>query len=354
MLKTVIANRVPVSSTAYKTSHTHKILEGIVGIVEACSDFRNNVVPTEYHGLIHTAQIAFSRHYPLVLTPDAIWITIAQGVASHINQNAETLRKEFVSHEGKELIKVRRDGYIKGSPENDWQDAFAEFSDKIKAYIGEDTHQRFIADFSTTGPVEKAASEVVLMDAMKNYFDYLCKTMCGIPYVAVEGNSSDWKKILKRTEEFGKYGLTWWTDVVCDIISHIVDAVEGRGSESFWADIFNEGGGSGGPYYNGWICKLLPYNTTSWNGRIFKNHLVEKHFEAKKYGSMFNGISPENMPSSLSSCPFKWEYYHQNFDMRFIAGIAGAEQDEDSMALRPKVVWAVQDMAHAKVKNEYA
>lgn len=63
-------------------------------------------------------------HYPLVLDPDVIWLTIAQGLANHINVNAEKLRRRFVAHDGKKKIIVRRDSFLRGSPENDWPGAF--------------------------------------------------------------------------------------------------------------------------------------------------------------------------------------------------------------------------------------
>ncbi len=44
---------------------------------------------------------AFSEHRPLLLTPDTIWMTIAQGFAQHINNNAERLRYQFVDGSSK-------------------------------------------------------------------------------------------------------------------------------------------------------------------------------------------------------------------------------------------------------------
>src|SRR5437016_5463297 len=61
------------------------------------------------NGLVSAAHTAFDQHFPLVLTPDTVWITLTMGLATHIDKNAETLRKQFVSHEGKRKIIVRRD-----------------------------------------------------------------------------------------------------------------------------------------------------------------------------------------------------------------------------------------------------
>ncbi len=48
----------------------------------------------------------------------------------------------------------------------------------------------FVCDFSTTGPIERAASEIVLMDAMQSYFDYVLQWICGTPEVTLLGSTS--------------------------------------------------------------------------------------------------------------------------------------------------------------------
>ena len=53
------------------------------------------------HGLAAAIFHAYNKHQHLLLTPDDIWLTIAQGVSQHINYNAEKFRYSFVNHEGK-------------------------------------------------------------------------------------------------------------------------------------------------------------------------------------------------------------------------------------------------------------
>ena len=140
-----------------------------------CSYNTNNFVSA-----VHTA---YANHYPLVLTPDAVWMCIAQGLAYHVNENAEALRKFFVKHKGKKELEVRRDDFVKGSPSNPWPEVFALFTDQIRQHVGENVHDLLLPNFSTTGPVEKAAAQVVLMDTFKAYFTYMCCSMCGIPEI---------------------------------------------------------------------------------------------------------------------------------------------------------------------------
>src|SRR6266511_3325760 len=58
------------------------------------------------HGFVAAVLHAYNNHQHLSLTPDDIWLTIAQGVSDHININAEKLRYEFVNHKGKKTLSV--------------------------------------------------------------------------------------------------------------------------------------------------------------------------------------------------------------------------------------------------------
>jgi hypothetical protein len=95
-----------------------------------------------------------------VLTPDHIWLLICQGFARHVNVNAEKLRRDFVKHEGKKLLEIRRPDLVKGDTNNDWQGTVAEFSQQIKSHLG-DHHDLLSAKFSTTTPIEQAAFEII-------------------------------------------------------------------------------------------------------------------------------------------------------------------------------------------------
>ena len=93
----------------------------LLGPVESCSRYHGQLVADVVsHPLIAALHGAFTSHRPLTLSPGIIWLTITQGLAIHINENAERLRHRFVSHDGKLTIKIRRDDFIKGSPENPW------------------------------------------------------------------------------------------------------------------------------------------------------------------------------------------------------------------------------------------
>src|SRR5262249_1671334 len=154
--------------------------------VEACSRYHGRLVDrVRFHPLVAAAHRAFIDHRPLCLSPDMIWLTICQGVAHHVNAHAEQLRPRLVRHLGKAAIGVRRDDFVKGSPENPWPEVFADFSTQVRDHVGP-TLDLFRPDFTTTGPTERAAAEVVLLDAMRSYFEYTLHSLCGIPAITLE------------------------------------------------------------------------------------------------------------------------------------------------------------------------
>ena len=103
-----------------------------------------------FHPVVAAIHSAFADHRPLMLSPDVIWLLIAQGFAHHVNANTEELRPRLVAHAGKVTIDVRRDDFIKGSPNNAWPDAFGEFSRQIRKHLGDATYDLLLPRFSTT------------------------------------------------------------------------------------------------------------------------------------------------------------------------------------------------------------
>ncbi|MGI5242067.1 DUF4419 domain-containing protein [Dactylosporangium sp. CA-139066] len=68
--------------------------------------------PDGVHPLLSAVARAFADHRPLVLSPDAVWLTIAHGVAQHVRLHAEQLRPRLVRHTGKKRLTVTIDGAV--------------------------------------------------------------------------------------------------------------------------------------------------------------------------------------------------------------------------------------------------
>jgi DNA-directed RNA polymerase subunit RPC12/RpoP len=316
------------------------------------------------NGLLGAVDAAFNRHYPLALSPDDIWLTIAQGFARHVDANAEALRSRFVQHEGKKELLVVRDSFVKGSAANDWQGVFGEFSDQIGEHIGKQ-RDLVVSAFSTTGPVERAASEVVLMDAMRNYFEYRVSTMCGIPEVTLLGTQADWKSVQQRAEVLAEYDLGWWTKPLSGILQYFVRAFDGplsQEDQKFWQSIYHQGGGSGGPFVTGWIQFFFPYvedwkspgKYTCQNSTVLKwGERPASELRHRDTGfDSHHGPTVDSVPPSLSKVDFKWSYYEQEFPMEFVAGLLGYSQDPETLVIRPSIGWAVRDRPEVYIPPE--
>jgi hypothetical protein len=367
MPASLVANTFAVSDVSVPTKplHTEKAKASVErllgGRVKSCDSYTANVVKQPgFHALIAAAHLAFEHHYPLVLTPDAVWLTIAQGLAHHVNNNAEELRPRLVPHAGKLTIHVRRDDFVMGSPENPWPEVFPCFSAAIQEVIGADSHGLIVSSFSTTRPVEKAASEVVLMGAVQPYFEYHCHTLCGIPQVSLEGTAEDWEQIHERAGRLTEFGLGWWTSDLLLITSELVKAAKGQPTRSFWQALYKQVDESGGPYTRGWLVRLVPYlrwqqwkykvagdprtgYATPWQTTL-RNPLLGHPFVDRR---PFSGVTSDHLPSSASQVPFVWDYLGKDHDYQFVAGVLSVSQDPDTRAIRPRVGWAVRSAPKA-------
>ncbi len=310
--------------------------------VEAWGSNPVSLAPAPRHGFLDAAAWAFSAHYPLVLTPDAVWLCIAQGFATHVRLNAEQLRGKLVRHQGKETIVVRRDEFVKGSPENPWPEAFSTFSDEIAARIGRQ-RDLVVCDFSTTGPCERAASEIVLMDAVQELFTYELGGLCGIPEVTLEGTARDWESIRRRAAVLGEYGLDFWVEGLLPVLDLLLATARGQVDVAFWRSFYNLNGDSGGPYLTGWINVLFPYLRDA--DRFFLNLAASKW--AAGVGQMGGGHKRCYIPAGLSRVPFLWKIGPEDapltFPMELLGGFVGVAQDPGTLALRPAIGWAVRD-----------
>ena len=57
--------------------------------VEACSSYHGQLVADVcLHPVVAAIHLAFSDHRPLVLSPDILWLLIAQGFANHVNASS--------------------------------------------------------------------------------------------------------------------------------------------------------------------------------------------------------------------------------------------------------------------------
>ncbi|EXX53190.1 uncharacterized protein OCT59_017843 [Rhizophagus irregularis] len=289
-----------------------------------------------FHGLAAAIFHAYNKHQHLRLTPDDIWLTIAQGVSQHINYNAEKFRYRFVNHEGKEEISVyvedilyHENSCIKGN----WPEAINRLvvsTDEAVKKI--DIKSLLKCNFSTTTNNSLTASRIVLLDTVKAYFSYKLYFACGIPKITLEGTLEDWVKLQEKVTKLRQLDLDmdFWLDKLDPVIWKFVETYKGEIDEEFWAKIISLNYfGSGGDFedfeVNGWMTAFFPYKK---DGKILEN----------------NSVEPSDIPNGRVEVPFTTD---TGFSLKFVSGFLGSQQktldDSNEVVVSPIIGWFVID-----------
>jgi hypothetical protein len=193
-------------------------------------------------------------------------VTIAQGVAHYMAIHAERLRSRFVSRQGKLELAFDCTGWVEKSPENQWPQAFDSWSGQIRDHVGPAVHDALACDFSTTGPVERAVSDIVTMDVFERYFRYIAYCICGIPAVTLEGTPGDWDRVRDKAAGLTIFDLDWWLQDLLPICHQFARASRGDVDIAHWQDICKLQSDYGGDRINGCVVRLFPYLRTFIDG----------------------------------------------------------------------------------------
>ena len=174
------------------------------------------------------------------------------------------------------------------------------------------------------------------MDTVQSYFSFTFKTCCGIPSIELRGTIDDWKSLIELVTHISTYNLSWWTDKLYMILTNIIDTIAHPSDVNlkFWKDIVKINGGSGGPYYNGWICHLFPYLIK--RTKSFKNPFDYNN----NYGC---GIGADEIPLGISKVPVKWNYFGREHDMVFTSGFYGYLYDTETHTISPEISWLIYE-----------
>jgi hypothetical protein len=309
---------------------------------------------------------------------------ILQAVGTHVDLNAETLRSRWVHHEGKKQLHVSRDGFVQGQA-NNWGDVAPDFVSQIDANLVGDLPGILSAPFSGTSPVENIAMKITVMDVCKNFFEYRLSTMCGFPYVELQGTEEDWVTLRRHAELLVRDHCletfsSFWLKALLPLLDKFIEQYQAASAgrieaidSAFWNSMCKRGGcnGSGAySWFNGWFNILFPYiNSGEWRQNNFcVPYSADKDYvkEGLVYGVTYSrfgrrdgsiGIFPagpdvENFPNGLAKAPVEWNYLGTQIDLNFVAGFVGASQDPDTKVISPLTGWFVAKKAEIATKKK--
>lgn len=299
----------------------------------AKSEMPDSLVNFGYNSFFQGMFYAYAEHRPFVLSPDMVWLLINQGFAQHVKVNKESLRNKFVDFNGKKSLVVKSNTLKLNSPASEWEKIFPQFKEQIAKNTKGDLVDILSADFSTTTPVEKVATDITIMKSVEPYFEFIIIYMaCGIPEVTLKGTPEDWQKVLDKTRQLAKYDLKWWTKELEPVLEEIVKTSKGDVDKVFWRNMFKYHSKKeyGAPkIVDGWIVKFFPYDK---NGN--RNNLKEISMKTK--------LPEEIVKVDLTYLKLKESGETEKIPLELWAGFMGLEQNKENFTLTPKIGWLVR------------
>ena len=290
--------------------------------------------------LIQGLVLAYKNHYPITITPDMIWILVLQGFSRFMEKYENLVRERFVNFQGKKDLKIERLAYSPATATKEvWDGIIKEFVEKIGKHVGQECIDNLECNFSTTSQVAQVTSQVAIMSAMKQYFNYkVLMAGCGISSITLEGSIQDWEKIKSKLEFLSTKALKWWTKHLIPIIDNIIATKKYYNSKGklneeliqFWKGMIRLKGR--GDLYephliNGWIVKFIPNLSNE------KPEVYEEIYETQ-------------IPDQIISCPMELTWLSMmgkkvEYKCSLFSGFYGMVQDKKTFNVRPVIGYAI-------------
>lgn len=292
------------------------------------------------HPLIAAVHHAFAEHRPLVLGPDAVWTTIAQGVAQHVRLNAEKLRARLVRHDARKTLTVTWPERSLPTSAKAWTSLVSMWSRLLEEELGAGRARLFTAPLSTTTEVDRVAAQVVMMDAVSPYYDFELLCVCGIPTITLRGTVDDWRALRARVDVIAEFDLDGWVRSLAPILDQFVAAAEGRADVAFWQRIYKPRDAYGGEVITGWIARLFPYLTGAGTDDV-PNPLLALAIDQPR-GDTRDGVPPSALPAGPSRVRVVANAETGRRVLALEGGVTAVAQHRDG-SLEPICGWALRD-----------
>jgi len=335
--------------------------ESICGEILQHSDVNANGSPAAFvwpsfdNGLVGGLVQAYNNHHHIHLRPDNFWVAILVQFGLYVNDNSEALRSKFVDFQGKKELEVVMGGTLRTAE----YDVFARLMTEQVSKNLKDASVRdwIIPSFTTTTESDKVVYSVVMMSALKSYFDYKCTLMCGIPSVTLWGTPEDYEDLAHRVDRLLTYDtdtgyMKKWHGYLKPVMDELVRASRGTPNPEFWSRVCTHlGGGSGPSYYTGWISAFCCFDEKGkWQG----DRLTYSHWSNRKKVLQLDWpcIDSNDVPPGFCTVPVLVDDNGTKYKTQMIAG-SFAVSAINGDTLMPRLDWAIAVEDGAKIQERH-
>jgi hypothetical protein len=200
------------------------------------------------HPVLTSYYYAYLNHYPIVLSPDILWMLILEGFSYHVRLNHMRLREKFVkNNQNKNKIIVSQgangDSHINDVTSQRWGDIFKGFIEQSKEKIDGTVLHLFTPYFSTTTDDIEYSSQIAIISIVSPFVKFIKSLKpcisggCGFPYINLQGTLQDYKQLKMKIEGLKGYLIDDWIYKLIPIIDKIIETKKGNIDKQFWDNI---------------------------------------------------------------------------------------------------------------------
>ena len=259
---------------------------------------------------------AHTNHYPIRIKPDDIWLLIVQAFSYHVNSNFDKLRKYFINFKGKKDLVVIYENIanIKQINKKIVEDFSEQINKQLEQYLSKELLDVLTPNFTTTTYDSLIIFKISIMGVFEKYFNYKMKTaICGIPYIILEGNAEDYKKIKSKAEKLSKYEFDWYINPIIPHINKMIEAKEGKIDNNYFKNIVQKKEDSDIERRGCFFKRIKTESIYGWIINFFGD------FESIRVSRF------DKLDSQMLSVPIK---LNNNIDLEYKVGFIGCGKNE--------------------------
>ena len=348
-----------------------------------CSMNLDKKIEMTDHPVLTSYYLAFLDHYPVVLSPDILWMLILEGFSQHVRLNSKKLREKFIKNKqdkGTIVItqEVKGDEHINDVSTKKWGDIFKYFIEKSKEYIDGAILHLFTPYFSTTTDDIEYSSQIAIISIISPFVKYITKFRyditgaCGFPYINLQGTLKDYKQLKMKIEGLKGYLIDDWINKIIPIIDKIIETKKGIIDKQFWDNMITNQKrvyldkimeGSSASYKTvekeeinifGWIFDFFPFKKKREVGaKIISNQIIFKNTLIRNDIKVYKDSNFAELPEEMINIHATYENRNgQKAKLGIKTGFLGYSLNEKN-EFQPEIGWYfyIKDDPHELIQK---